>query len=368
MKYSWLAALLAGVVVAAPSASRFGVITGRVVRAADGSPVAGAKLYMKQTPPTTTDSDGRFEIRHQHVGYRSLWVVASGLAVDREKILVTGKPRVAGVEFRLKPSLQVHGRALDDQGKPVSGARVYAFSLEWTESETRTDTEGRFELDTLYHPGYPSVMIEADGFAPAILEDPPADVGDVKMERMLTGRLEGRVVGVGGRTLEGAHVYLQPRAHDAYQQSAVANSRGMFRFVVAPGTYDIYAISSDANEASVLRGASVASTQTTNVIVSHQDWVEMTGQLAPDLPGAADHAEVAAYPTDFGSRVYYMFTDSNPVDASGGYALRRLLPGRYVIRVYKPPGVDNPEWEERLTVTEQMKPILLGRKASPALK
>lgn len=40
------------------------IITGRVVRATDGSPVAGAKVDVKQTPQAAPNAEGHFVLHH----------------------------------------------------------------------------------------------------------------------------------------------------------------------------------------------------------------------------------------------------------------------------------------------------------------
>jgi peroxiredoxin/protocatechuate 3,4-dioxygenase beta subunit len=358
----------------APSSSRQGataqpaakIIAGRVTRAADGSPVAGAKVYMKLTPPAVTDADGRFELRHDLDGYRSVWVVAAGLAMDRQKINVAGKARVDGVDFRLEPSLRVTGRIVSEQGDVVAGARVYVFAREWPESETRTDKAGRFILDTLYEPADAWLIVEADGFAPAVLKTPDTELGDVTMHGEPTGVLAGRVVGANGKPWAGAHIYLQPRnaGHaDDCQQSAVTDANGAFRFVVARGRYDVVAIASDQSQAALLRDVSVSDNESvTALVLEPKPWLRLAGQIDSSQPAAYAGMEVAAYPLDLGTRVYYMLSDSNPVDSAGRFELSRLLPGRYRVNLYSPPHVNEPLLSRFVEVTDQTTELTLGRK------
>lgn len=122
------------------------------VLAADGKPIAGAKVAQGDTrfvepayPTTTTDAEGKFRFVHCKPGQMILTVRAKGHAPDLRRIMVA--PDLGPVDFTLEPAKRISGRVVDQQGNPVSGAFVALSS--WRGYDTidfrvDTDQDGRF--------------------------------------------------------------------------------------------------------------------------------------------------------------------------------------------------------------------------------
>lgn len=147
-----LAADAAGGQSARPSTVQ---VTGRVVRASDGAPVARARVGGASIPGALgasmvlTDLDGRF----------SLDVASGALRVSVQKTgyapqSVTVPPSQALV-ITLDQSGAISGRVIDDAGDPVVGARVTAEDARATSGRTRaiaqaeTDDRGEYRLGGL---------------------------------------------------------------------------------------------------------------------------------------------------------------------------------------------------------------------------
>lgn len=96
-------------------------LSGRIVRAADGAPVAGAVVTWSEDPTqrTRTGADGVFTLDVPRAGRVSAF--ADGLAWTDAPTTV-----VAPMEFRLRDAESVSGRVLGHDGKPAAGARLLA--------------------------------------------------------------------------------------------------------------------------------------------------------------------------------------------------------------------------------------------------
>jgi len=128
-------------------------VEGRVL-AADGKPVAGAKVaqgadrWGSHYPDTATDEAGRFRFTNCRAGEMILTVQAKEYSPDLRKITVASN--LPGVNFSLEPAHRIRGRVVDPQGNPVAGAFVAADTWRGYRSiEFRVDTDknGKFNWD-----------------------------------------------------------------------------------------------------------------------------------------------------------------------------------------------------------------------------
>ena len=125
-------------------------VEGRVL-AADGKPIAGAKVaqgrdrFGSNYPSATTDDEGKFRFANCPPGELILTVQAEGHAPDLRRIMVAPNP--PPVEFALEPARRISGRLVDRQGNPVAGALVAADTWRGYRSikfRVDTDQDGRF--------------------------------------------------------------------------------------------------------------------------------------------------------------------------------------------------------------------------------
>ncbi|HRJ20318.1 MAG TPA: carboxypeptidase-like regulatory domain-containing protein [Bryobacteraceae bacterium] len=198
MRLLWLC-LLPGLWCAAQETPEPGTLTGIVLDANTGEPVARAALTLSlaarpglsidELPPhheTITASNGRFRfialppgryyLRARKAGYLLQHYNPRPRATGAASIPVSAGPAPTQVEMRLLPQAVVSGRVLDENGEPVERAHVALEALEysplgrqqlWPTQNTATSDLGEFRFAGLPPGRYylwtrlrPTLMIE----------------------------------------------------------------------------------------------------------------------------------------------------------------------------------------------------------------
>jgi RNA polymerase sigma-70 factor (ECF subfamily) len=234
------------------------VIQGRIVDAETQAPVADARVGMNWplTPETRTDGAGRYRLNGWIAGrnvYHAIHVLASGY--PRAVVRVTNETTI---DFALEHGDFVTGRAVDEQGRPIAGARVAVIGDDdWVLSMAhgRTDSAGTFRLGPLSRKMPHGVIVMAEGHGRTLAGIRPRaekpgtiELGDVSLPR---GRsIEGRVVDARGQPVARVQVELRGghRAHDlppppadlhhGDEERRLTDDLGRFRFPdLGPGAY-----------------------------------------------------------------------------------------------------------------------------------
>ncbi len=137
------------------------VVSGTVVDAEDGEPIAGAKVEMMQTlvnlesssnVETVADDEGRFTFKGAlgESASTALRAQAKGYLPATKNVAIADDVPVPEVEIKLQPSASVSGRVIGPGGEPVAGARVSCCPLglrgRFSVSATSA-ADGSFELD-----------------------------------------------------------------------------------------------------------------------------------------------------------------------------------------------------------------------------
>jgi len=140
----------------------------------------------------------------------------------------------------------ISGRVVNDDGKPISGARV-TVSAE-ADVEATTDADGRFRVEV--DPGEYRVQVDAEGYATtAVSGKVRVDAGreakigrKIEMESSDQGSVvRGSVFDPAGRSIPDARVVLERIPGDdgkpvaALKRDARSDSMGFFTFRVPPG-------------------------------------------------------------------------------------------------------------------------------------
>ncbi len=130
--------------------TRGGLVTGRVIDGRTGEPLRSFQLAGQ---PIETN-DGRFEYPALDTKRATFAVRADGYA-SRElgPFDAAGRDSVDAGTVALQPEARIRGQALDSRGDPLTGATVFAVSLETPQQRTWeravTDINGAFEIGGL---------------------------------------------------------------------------------------------------------------------------------------------------------------------------------------------------------------------------
>ncbi|MBM4082999.1 MAG: DUF1416 domain-containing protein, partial [Planctomycetes bacterium] len=206
-----------------------GRIMGVVVKK-DGAPIEAARVSMQPVFAARTDKDGRFELEGVAAGKHYVWAQATGFGKEYVEANASGQG-TAEVKIELGPEFKVRGRVTDEQGQPVSGARV----LEQFVQRATADADGRYEVRGLsFNRKATSVQVEHPGFAKKQRSDvsPPKE-GDVLTLDFVLDKgytIEGEVRGPDGQPIRGARVGFNPNYFVGVpQNSTETDENGRFQ-------------------------------------------------------------------------------------------------------------------------------------------
>ncbi len=277
------------------------VLKGQVMAAGTGSPIRRAQVRAMSMEGrgggvTSTDNEGRFEIRELAAGRYNVSATKGGFVQGQFGQRRPGEPgtpidladgqTAEKVNFTLSRGSVISGRVVDDGGEPVSGTMVAAMRYQFMAgarrlmpgggegSTDRTDDQGGFRLFGL-PPGeyYVSASArngmvmqaeinntEADGFAPTYFPGTP-NISDATRVTLKAGqevsganfalivarmsRIRGRALNSRGEPVARAMLMLTPADPStgmmfSMNGNAMVAPDGSFQFTnVAPGRYNI---------------------------------------------------------------------------------------------------------------------------------
>lgn len=240
-------------------------VTGKVVSAADGRPVAGALVwsYHDIGAFTRTAADGAYRLSASAGPEPMVQAAANGFFEATGK--VRGDRR--GPTLALDPALRARGVVVDERGQGIAGAEITAAfqdaprlafkpGLFASGGLARSGESGRFLLGRLAPGASYGLRVSKPGFAPGRADLPPQEAGRAAPEIRIvlrTGRTAtGRVLDPRHSPVAGAQVTLRPaaptdmmaRIRESFSPASAFESAtdaaGRFELTHLPaGTYDL---------------------------------------------------------------------------------------------------------------------------------
>lgn len=249
---------------------------------------------------------------------------------------------------------RVSGRVLDEGGKPVAGATVYAaagggfdeMALDevdpaeafWFQrAETKTDAQGRFALDPKINARV-RIAVRAGGFAPLDLErtisETKPDVGDLVVQAGVV--LEGRVIDHLGQPVAGAELRRRrpnsgPMAMFAGRGGAVAaksDANGNFRIdTIAVGAWNLRVTSEIAPDKDESGETTRSGEVVRGLLIQLEEGFEISGRVTGIPANEAGLLRVMAMPrgNDFGGEFAMPMGGaqrSAPIAGDGSFVVR----------------------------------------------
>jgi RNA polymerase sigma factor (sigma-70 family) len=172
-----------------------GLVSGRVVREGDGTPVSGAEVSVADgdhaVASTQTDRDGRYRLGGVLPGQYFLDVRSPGRASARRPVAVKEPGETPQQPVALGPAANVRGRVVARGGAAVADAQVTARvrGIGRAPGRTlvaRTDEGGRFVLPDI-DPGEITLAVDAGARGRADLRKSPLAAGETRQVELTLG-------------------------------------------------------------------------------------------------------------------------------------------------------------------------------------
>ncbi|HOD50985.1 MAG TPA: carboxypeptidase-like regulatory domain-containing protein [Candidatus Hydrogenedentes bacterium] len=232
----------------------------------EGKPVPQARVFVEQglagpVRESRADNDGMYRFENVDAGTVGVFAIAGAYAFGGLSITVPSDERIGDLTIRLRPRTSLSGTIQNEEGDPVSGARIIRVGLmnepqaknpnattklgiPYTKLEpvgfepVVSDAKGHFTLSTLPEDGMFALKIACQGYAQQGVTDIPAGDASVKIVLKRGVLINGRVLTRSSKEpLSGASVVLR-NAQPPHDTSVTrSDGAGQFALRLEPGVY-----------------------------------------------------------------------------------------------------------------------------------
>ncbi|MHC4732283.1 MAG: carboxypeptidase regulatory-like domain-containing protein, partial [Planctomycetota bacterium] len=330
-------------VVEAPGPVRKDFVLGRlslhgyVLDARTKRPVVGANVSVWQPyTGTTTDEHGRYRLTGLPAGRYSVSASKDGYATGRAYRVEVNTGLARRQDFALETAAIVHLHFVDAQGHPVTGQ--FKFKVEGGEGRSFSTTvtaegEGRLRYARLL-PGPYTLTVRRAGWRDASQQvdiKPGENTVRFEVERTRPKRvsLHGTIRdATTGRPIAGARIWIQ----SGWRHTS-SDAQGRYAFEdLWPGRWQLF-VRKDCFAEVVRQGVAIEKGKATKIDLELQPAATLLLRVL-DWEGRAVRGELMLIfsPLDRGRRA----SADVETDRGGELAYRRVLPGRYRLRVSGP--------------------------------
>ncbi len=221
-----------------------GIVTGRVVRADDGTPLSDVKILLRHAQKYVTNSDEKGQFRFENIppGEYRIWAHKENLVSSKERLFgaqVVGSTggRFAPIQLPMKPGKQVRVTVTSaETGQPIEGANV-RFGYPDRRLQV-TGKDGITVVPGLLGEPY-EITVEATGHAREerhIELAQSGDIANVPVPLSEGGTIQGTVTDESGQPLDQVDVVFRDAgSHGGYYgESPWSNAAGEFRHHFLP--------------------------------------------------------------------------------------------------------------------------------------
>jgi carboxypeptidase family protein len=363
-----------------------GTVDGAVLNSANGEPVKKAIVTLQNMSrnfgyQALTDAAGHFHVEKvdpgaYHVmanrdGYLPSMQAANGRLANMQSVTVAEDQNVTDVVVKLTPLGAITGHVLDEDGDPISGARVQALQFFYSRGRRQLNTSsavtsndlGEFEFLDLqpsrYYIGvsasprmfpprtrmsrpeetYPTTYYPSSTDLPqatTINVTPGAEIGNVefRLRKVPAFHIRGKVVDAAGQPPHNAQVHLENPAPDsapASQLSFAVQQDGTFDMhAIVSGSYVVVAQHSDQGQTTFTRQAvSVADQDLNGMLLVLAPPFEVSGRITVEGPPPTQlNAQVFLEPQHIPQANFH-----GAVQPDGNFVVNNLSPDSYSVEV-----------------------------------
>ncbi|MEM1249807.1 MAG: carboxypeptidase regulatory-like domain-containing protein [Acidobacteriota bacterium] len=224
--------------------------------------IIARQFGQEEVPRAVTDGEGRFTIEDLSAGKYDFEASASGFAPARINAVEIGGTAASNEigTLALSPGVELLGRVVDTDGRPIEGAEVHAeveaevlmsvnFGIEGEEPTAVTDADGMFRIFDLADGSSVKVKVRAEGYGNAERSGARApNLDPVVLVLQPALEVTGVVVDENGEGLAQARVWMSPeggeelRSSFGYGRNENSQEDGSFVLSdVIPGRYRVSA-------------------------------------------------------------------------------------------------------------------------------
>ncbi|MED4051937.1 carboxypeptidase regulatory-like domain-containing protein [Priestia megaterium] len=305
----------------------------------EGATISNASIQILDQNETVlgtgiTDQNGNYAISNLPEGTLTIIASSSGFATQLTAATVTAGQILSNVNIQLNLlSGNLSGKIINSvTGEPIIGAIAIVRTIGGTNivvSTDTTDTDGNYFIAGL-SPGTYSVVGSSTGFGTvtigAIVQADQTATANLSLPP-LTGSVSGTITDLRGNAITGSNTQIQVfDISGILLKTLLANADGTFNVIdLIPGTYLIQVTA--LNFATAIASVSVATEQTTNIIVPlTPNPATVTGQIINKQTGASLSGVIVTI-TDLNGLIL-----GNAVsDINGQFIIRNLPPNTAVI-------------------------------------